>query len=477
MRFFATFLPLVLLIPFPTQADPEFVSSQGYCFAPVCSSTIRMSRAIVDIDFGERFSDDSHNRRVRTNARFHMQNDDLDTVAVDVGFPVRTMWLDGDESDPVNQRMAKALQLNDKYGMYDFLVSIDGGPVFEPSPTIVRGAFDSWLDVDHLWYGWEMTFPPGETVVDVEFQMWTNSAISGVLQTTSYSLAPGRFWRDNIDEVVVTVHLPTENGESVLGSSWPPYYTQNDNVLRWRCTDCKPDVHDYVVAGFVPPEVISELRSLERREKDDPDDVDILWELVNKYLYAANKNGPAAGDYPDFAKLAEIRLDRLVEIDPSNCEAWQLYLQNYYRMRRYAFGTSHYDRFEIRDRQRLLIEEAYDNCPEAEDIRLWHKLIMEERWEPLENFGFSIREYHGEPRIVVIDSGRRRMPYLSPREEKILARYYKRTESENGKGVYTLKSKRLSARDRWRILRILEMRGFYRYESTDSLRQYYDRQR
>ncbi|MCK5619317.1 MAG: hypothetical protein KAJ17_07950, partial [Candidatus Krumholzibacteria bacterium] len=85
MKLYAALLTLVLLIPFPTQADPEFVSSQGCCFAPVCSSTIRMSRAIVDIDFGERFSDDSHNRRVRTNARFHMQNDELDTVAVDVG--------------------------------------------------------------------------------------------------------------------------------------------------------------------------------------------------------------------------------------------------------------------------------------------------------------------------------------------------------------------------------------------------------
>ena len=323
-----------------------------------------------------------------------------------------------------------------------------------------------------------MAFPPGETIVDVEYQVWTNRAHDRVFQQTSFNMASGRFWKGNMEEVVVTVHLPTEYEEFLLGMTWPANHELNDNLLRWQCTDCKPGPYDPVIVDFMPPELLSELRLLERREKADTDNAEFLLELAHKYLQAASKRGPEIRyDYPDFAKLAEIRLERLLEIDPSNCEAWQLYLRNYYRMRRNSCGGGGYEKFEIRDKQRVLVERAYDNCPHVAGIRMWHNLTMEGRWEPLEEFEYTIREHRGEPRIVLIDSGRRRMPYLSPREEKILARYYKRTESENGKGVYTLKLKKLSERDKWKIVRILEKRHFYRYENTDSLRQYYQRRR
>ena len=450
---------------------------KGYCFTPVTSSTIRMSRETVDIYIGERFPGDTHNRRVCVNARFYMHNGEPDTFVVDVGFPASTMSLGSNETVPMPERIAGAMNECHKHEIYDFLVSINGAPVFEPLPTIVAGAFDTWSEHRQLWYGWKMAFPPGETIVDVEYTVRTNYGYAGVNQQTTYVLGTGRFWKDDIGEAVVTVHLPTEFEEVLLGRTWPHNFESYDNLLRWRWTDYEPEVFDKVIAAFMPPEVLSELRSLEQREKADPDNVQVLLELAKQYLYAASRKGPERGRYPDFAKLAEIRLDRLLEIDPTNCDAWQIYLWNYHRMKPNSSGPGWYEIFEIRDKQRSLVERAYDSCPQAEDIRLWHKLIMEERWEPLKEIPYSIVVYDGEPWIELNDTEGHRRPVLRRSEEKIISKYYKKNESEHGVGVFTLKTKKLSESDKQKIVRILERRRFYRYENADSLRHFYYQRR
>jgi hypothetical protein len=406
-----------------------------------------------------------------------MQNSGPDTVVVDVGFPASTMLLGSNESVPMPERIAGAMNECDRHEIYDFLVSVNGATVFEPLPTVVAGAFDTWSAHPKLWYGWKMAFPPGETFVDVEYTVRTNYGYSGVYQQTTYVLGTGRFWKDDIGEAVVTVHLPSDFEEVLLGTTRPQKFESQDKLLRWRWTDYEPDVFDKVIAEFMPPEVLSELRSLEQREKADPDNVEVLLELAKQYLYAASRNGPERGRYPDFAKLAEIRLDRLLEIDPANCEAWQLYLWNYHRMSRSSFGVGWGYRFEIRGKLRLLVGRAFENCPQSEAIRLWNKLNMEKRWEPLEEILYSIVIYDDEPWIELKDTLKPKRPVLRRREEMIISRYYKRTESAHGVGFFTLKSKNLLERDKQKIIRVLERRGFYGYEDFDSLRHFYYQRR
>jgi hypothetical protein len=477
LRFYAVLLTLVLFVPFPTQADIGPMVYHGYCFTPVYSSTIRMSRETVDIYIGERVSYDPHVRQVCVSARFYMQNDGMDTVIVDVGFPASTMSLDPDETVPMPERIAVAMKENHKYDIYDFLVSIDGGRALDPLPTVVTGAFYSRSEHISLWYGWKMAFPPGETTVDVEYRVRTNYGNAGVYQQTTYILATGRFWKGDIGEAVVTVHLPSDFGEILLGRPWPQNFEVVDNLLRWRWTEYEPEFFDNVIAEFMPPEVLSELRSLEQREKADPDDQHILLELAKKYLYASNLRGPERSCYTNFAMLAEIRLEKLLGINPTNCDAWQLYLWNYHRIRRNSFGVGWGYRFEIRDKQRSLVESAFENCPQDEAIRLWKELITEERWEPLEEIGYTIVEYNDEPWIELNDFERDRRPVLSRREEKVIDTYYKRTESTSGVPYFELTAEGLSESDKKKILRVLERRGFYGYENFDSLRHFYYQRR
>lgn len=473
VKFYAAFSLFLLLLPNPTTADIAPMQYSGYCFTPYSSPDIRMAEESVDIYVGDRYSDDVHIRRVRVVANFEMHNDNADTVEVDVGFPISTMFVDTDVTKPDSLRVARSLKEIEEFEIYKFVVSVDGGTPFEPEPAIVTGAFAHRIPSAHVWYGWKMAFPPGKTVVDVEYHVRTNYSYWRVTQQVAYVLSTGGLWKDDIGHAVVRVHLPSGYEEIRWALAWPAGYERHCNTLTWEWTDFKPEWRDRILVEFIPPEVMSEIRRLEQLEKQNSNDVDVLFELAKQYLYASFRKGPERSQYIDFAGLAEIRLDKVLAVDPSNCEAWRVYLREYFRMRKNSCGVGWWGMFEIRDKQRSLVARAYENCPDDEEIRLWYALYQEDRWKPPEEIGYTVVYYDEMPYIELNDFERDRTPILQKREEQVIDKYYSRTESISGVPFFKLKSKTLADSDKRKIIRILERRGFFRYENAKPLLRFY----
>jgi hypothetical protein len=470
-------LIFLFILPAPTLADIAPMSYDGFCFTPVESADIRMAREAVDIYLGDRVFEDRHVRWVRVDARFYMQNDASDTIIVDVGFPVATMWLGSDDGRPDSLRMARSLDEIAEMGIYDFCVSVGSGPTFQPEPKIVFGAYHHRIEHEHVWFGWKMFFPPGETTVDVSYHLRTNHGYARMDQHAKYVLGTGRFWKENIDDAVVRVHLPPEHEKIQLIGVWPETYTKTNNTLIWHWLQYEPEWNDAVSIGFYPPEIVAELRSLEKLERSNPEDPEIRMELAKKYLNAAYHKGPEHTSRTDFAKLAEIRLEKVLEIDSTNVEAWHLYLRNYHRMYKNCFGLMWYSQFGIHGRQRRLVERAFAVCPDDEGLQIWGLLISEPTRKPPEEVRYGIRrDRNGNEYFVLCMSAmQERGPVLRGRDLQLMDKYYRRDDNIPGEFFFRRKSGRTPDKDKIGLIRIFERRGFFRYENLDRLQAYYNR--
>jgi hypothetical protein len=467
---------LISILPVPATADLAPMSYDGHSFTPVSHPDIRMARETVDIRIGDRVSADRHHRWVHVSARFFMYNDAPDTAVFDVGFPVSTMWLGSDTSKPDSERMARSLEELREMGIYDFRVSVDSGPHIELKPEIVFGVYRYRRESDYLWFRWNMAFPPGETVVDVTYNLRTNYGYWRIDQHTTYVLATGRFWKDSIGVADVRIELPAGHDSIPAYTIWPDNYERHGNVFSWHWEDYEPEPNAIVTLGFCPPEIFEELRSLEEMERQHPDDPDIAMKLAGKYLYAAYRKGPERLHHVDFAKLAEIRLQKTLSIDSTDADAWHLYLGNYSRMYKNSFGTLWYSGFELCCKQRDLVRRACRLCPGDEGMRYWSDLLQEEPWEPLKEIGYKIVRYNGLPWIELNDSTRARRPILRPYERIIMEKYYKKSKTDAGEPALVLKSTNLTHEQKRSIVRILQRRYFYRYENlqnVQNLQRYY----
>jgi hypothetical protein len=94
-------------------------------------------------------------------------------------------------------------------------------------------------------------------------------------------------------------------------------------------------------------------------------------------VYRINHIMGAAGYLPyrdEYVMKAKEMLERLLEKNPKNAEAWMVYITNCYRFvcGAYDLGTRW---CPIGPKQREIVEHAYSHCPTDEGIKAWHEFV------------------------------------------------------------------------------------------------------
>jgi hypothetical protein len=76
----------------------------------------------------------------------------------------------------------------------------------------------------------------------------------------------------------------------------------------------------------------------------------------------------------EYVLKAKEMLERLLEKDPRNAEAWMVYIFNCHR---FVFGAYNLETTwcTIGPTQREIVERAYSNCPTHEGIKAWHDFV------------------------------------------------------------------------------------------------------
>jgi hypothetical protein len=329
---FAGLYILPSIWPYDINADIAPMEYSGYSFAPSSNADIRMTNETVDIYVGDRISSEHYVRMARVVADFEMTNESADTISLNVGFPVEALFLrragwDSLSTSRVDDLMAQdAVAEYSKHGMYDFKVSVNGGEIFAPGFIKTKGQLIRKFESDYLWYGWQAVFPPGPTRVRVENKVRTNYMGGRGYQNLHYVLYSGSFWKGTIGKAVIRVHPPDDAGEFVLG--WvTPGNSRQGKCIVWEYEDFEPGPQDNIRLLYLPFDAQKRIEELEKQVERNKRDADARTELARVYLGIAFK-GAETGQYPDLAKKAEILLQEVVEIDPKNALAWNIYLTN-----------------------------------------------------------------------------------------------------------------------------------------------------
>jgi len=394
------FLVSLLLGGVIARADVAPVIYYGRTPAPVANSDIRMESENVEIFIGEPVADSVFVRKARVKASFSMLNESNDTCRVLVGFPIFDLMYN--------------ISPHDELGIFDFSVIINNADTVIPVMSHVVGDYTTRNEKEHMWYGWDMVFPPGRTSIDVEYGLRTSHTKSRCYQNLGYIMYTGSYWKGPIDHAEITVRLPERvDSEWLVGPRTTPGYQINLREIVWVFEDFEPSRTDDIRVEFMPPELDASIKQLESRLSVDSLNANALVALARLYLKAARTSGaePSGSGYPDFAGKAEPLLKRAVALDPSNTLAWNTYLTSYFRIHDAAFGLGWHERFPLLEEQAALIRTAYKHCPDDPGVSLWHQLITQSEWELPETLGrldsqqtsrLSIRiphyyEGHGSP--------------------------------------------------------------------------------
>jgi len=373
----------------------------GYSLAPHTETRVRMARERVDIRIAERPDRRNYTHLADISAVFEMINPSADPETLDVGFPIEAFFLAHNEwaveeittGDPgfppdafeIMGREAAAKLHADGY--YDLLVSVDGGTAFAPKFIGRRGALAEPHGSEYIWYHWKMAFAPGTTSVAVTYCVPSVYSYARAYQNVGYVLYSGSFWSETIGAAVVSVSFPEPAVDVELGPRTTPGYRQAGAVVTWTYEDIEPGPMDNINVEFLPPDAARAKRDLRDHLGVHPNDADAMVELARVYLDIAGR-GPETGPYPDFPRMAEPLLRRALEIDPSHCVAWNVYLLNYHRMHGETFGLDFYQRYELSNDQCDLAARAVAHCPDDPGIRAWHDIATPDAWDLPDTLGF-----------------------------------------------------------------------------------------
>jgi hypothetical protein len=90
----------------------------------------------------------------------------------------------------------------------------------------------------------------------------------------------------------------------------------------------------------------------------------------------------------DYYREAEELLLQVLEEDPENAYAWNLYLSHMFKMIYGAWGPVRWsEMYDLLPYQRRMIEKAYSYCPGDDGIRLWHDILHIDNYELPEYLG------------------------------------------------------------------------------------------
>lgn len=360
-------LVCVLVVCSGARADIGPMVYSGPTLTPIDHSIIRMQSEAVDIFVGDRLADSSYARKVHVKARFDMLNESADTCRVRVGFPVVDL-----------RSYAKEIA---KLGIYKFRAVINGIDSVTPRLSQVVCDYAREFETEQPWFTWDVVFPPGPTVIDVEYDVVTSYAFRRSYQNIAYILYTGSFWKGSIGNASVVVHFPDAVAPEMLVSEYTTTgYEIDGNRLMWSYEDFEPERRDNIRVQFIPPDLYTKILEYRSRLATEPENVGSLFELARAYLELSDARGVVWNGYRDYPGMAETLLQKIVELDPSNCKAWNVYLSYYCRMHAGALGTCRGGEVEVTPRQFALIKRARECCPEDRGIELWLEWADESSW-------------------------------------------------------------------------------------------------
>ena len=210
---------------------------RGFSIAPMHSSTIEMDSETVDFFIGEPVDTLGYRHSCRIHAVFCMLNATDSTIIQRVGFPIEPL-----------RGISSGLHL------YEFKVRVDGAEIGEIEQSKVKGSyFDARSNGEYVWCGWENAFRPGETTVEVEYNVVTNNDAQGMLyQNLQYCLYSGAYWKGVISSAILRIHLPQPAEPEMILSGTTEGYKVDGSIASWAFDYFEPPRQD-LVFHFIPP--------------------------------------------------------------------------------------------------------------------------------------------------------------------------------------------------------------------------------
>lgn len=401
----------LVALSLPARGDISPTAFVGSGIVPVENSSVRMARAVVNIDWGT---------PCRLTAVFTMENETAAPVAVRLGFPI-TGEFTGHETDA---QLGFSIRFN--------------GAVLDRN-QIERSSTGRWEE--RIWFHCDFEFPPGTTLVETTCNLPASLYKSlPHRERIEYCIETGGQWRGPIGYEEVNFNFPSPPHRDQILRASPAGHETTERGLRWVFRDLEPrgaesDIH----VSYWRPGIREKLDELRQACREAPDDAPQALRLA-RHLFALGPNRGYLHYPPSFlpAEVYSTLLDRiaapadralvesryrlngegkyeeissawtdsrnemirilnecdfhpperrtpevleardLVETllarNPHDAAAWNLYLANYHRFRfagtsPWGFGPALYPAH-----QREKIKQAAKLCPTDPAIALWRKL-------------------------------------------------------------------------------------------------------
>jgi len=250
------------------------------------NSTIRMKSETVNI-----FID----VQKRIEATFIMENPTPNPITITVGFPAP------------NKKDLPFYNLENK-NLFQFKVIVNGNNIDHIyQKEIKNNSLYNKLYNKCTWSYWECAFPPGDTKVEVLYNIETNNSYRRSTQNVYYIFSTGSKWRDTIGNAQLTIHFPYEiNPEQIMAPTKPKVYIVDGNKIKWHFVDFEPDQEDDLHFEYLPLSLYKEVLELREKIKQNPRRAKPRIDLSHFYFSHIMTSGLALFDLLDTAEFKEI---------------------------------------------------------------------------------------------------------------------------------------------------------------------------
>lgn len=263
-----TFVLFILLAWVAVYADMAPAPSSGVTLTITNNNVVRMKKEEVDIYYQGRYA--------QVKAVFVMENRTGKPVALNIGFPVVAY---GNPENMISdfERMKNTL--------FDFKVRENGRPVnFIVAQKVIK-KIPNQMDKNWLWFAWKQKFPPGETVVDVEYRIAPYLYYYSFFKSIYYILSTGAIWRNRIGEARISVHFPKlVTKEQVTTETTPTGFLIEGDTITWKFRDFEPSEKNNLQLEFIPFWIYDKMQALRAQIKQDPLAIKPKLELARLYF-------------------------------------------------------------------------------------------------------------------------------------------------------------------------------------------------
>jgi hypothetical protein len=238
----------------------------------------------------------------RTTVDFLLRNPLTQSESLPVGFPLFLT--------PFSQHFYPEI-----WGLRVFVNGV------EASTTYVKISSENWAV-------WDMTFPPGDTMLRVTYDLILHSYADGPAAIAKYVLHTGAAWAGPIGQGDLIVRFPYSAEETFIDPQGTlPGYAVDGFDVRWHFENLEPTEANDLILKFVHPEVwreVARARQAVLTERSAQN----YWNLARAYALVFADYDPA--DYqadvpfyfysPLLAQTTEAQYLKAIELDPGNKE-------------------------------------------------------------------------------------------------------------------------------------------------------------